>query len=195
MWSVSGFALSGPQNRLQKEGALNSLAERIPNGQRCSQIPFGGRPFLHRALRSRNQQGLAMARRDPFLPLDILLTATKSGSLAGVDALRGPGWAMKERREAVRDQGSTLDRVPGPGTLLNRCFRKPQSTGKEPCLFGLHHGASWVITVLGGRPLRPAPASHRPFRQLALLYTPVHGNPTGLACLRAHLRWVRELRH
>ena len=102
---------------------------------------------------------------------------------------------MEERREAGRDQGSTLDRVPGPGALLNGCFQKPQSAGKEPCLFGPHHGASRVITMLGGRPPRPSPASHRPFRQLALLYTPVHGNPAGLACLRADLQWVRELRH
>lgn len=103
-----------------------------------------------RSTRGRNQQGLAVARGDPFLPLDILLTATRSGSRAGVEALRGPGWAMEERREVGREQESTLDRVPGPVALLSRCFQKPQSTRKEPCPFGPHHGASWVITVLGG---------------------------------------------
>ena len=136
-----------------------------------------------------------MARGDPFLPLDILLTATRSGSRAGVEALRGPGWAMEERREVGREQESTLDRVPGPVALLSRCFQKPRSTRKEPCPFGPHHGASWVITVLGGRPPRPAPASHRPLRQLALLPTPAPRQPRWLACPRARLPWVRKLRH
>lgn len=96
---------------------MNSLAERIPNGQRCSQIPFGGRPSLHGALRGKNQQGLAVARRDPFLPPDILLTATRSGSRAGVEALRGPGWAMEERREVGWEQGGAQDALRSLGAL------------------------------------------------------------------------------
>lgn len=42
----------------------------------------------------------AVARRKLFLSLCIALTPTQSGSLAGVEALRGSRWASKERRRA-----------------------------------------------------------------------------------------------
>lgn len=38
-----------------------------------------------------------MARKELFLPLCVLLFATQGGSLGGIEALRGPGWAMAER--------------------------------------------------------------------------------------------------
>lgn len=136
-----------------------------------------------------------MARRELFLPLCVLLFATQGGSLGGVEALRGPGWAMAETGRPRREQGGALDRFPGPAALLGRGLQKRPSA-RQPCPLGPHRIARWVITVPEGQPSsRPSLHLITPSDCRSCSLLQCHGDPAGLAGLRAHTLRVRKPRH